>query len=184
MKGKLIIIAGPSASGKTRLVGELLRRFPGSSRLLTTTTRPSRAEEKDGADYFFVSREEFERGIASGEFFEYAEVYGNLYGSSKGALKNALERYPYVFAIIDVQGAIAFRAQLTDSKVIFIRPGSLGDIERRLRQERPDMSKGELVRRLATASLEMQLAGTFDVTVDNIEGRFEETVREVVSHIQ
>ena len=81
MKGKFVVIIGPSASGKTELVRALLARIPHSTKLKTKTTRDRRAGEKE--EYFFITREEFTKGINEGDFFEYTEVYGNLYGSSK-----------------------------------------------------------------------------------------------------
>ncbi len=120
MKGTLVIIIGPSASGKTTLVQELLKRVPESARLVTVTTRSMRPQEKEGVDFFFISRKEFEQRIQEGDFFEHAEVYGNLYGSSKKILDSYLKQYRYVFAIIDVQGAETLRTQVKNTFSIFI----------------------------------------------------------------
>ncbi len=180
MQGKLIIIVGPSASGKTRLVSELLKKIPNSVRLVTTTTRSPRQNEQDKVDFFFVSRFEFENEIKKDGFFESSEVYGNLYGISKSVLRDFLQKYQYVFAIIDVQGAQKLKAKLLGAFTIFIMPGSLDEIKKRLQQERKGIPIDELNKRLETAAQELALANTFDSTVENIQGQFEKAVQKVV----
>ena len=185
MRGKFIVIVGPSASGKTELVKALVKRVPNSARLVTTTTRERRPGEKD--DYFFTSREEFEKGIAAGEFFEYAEVYGNFYGCSKKVLDDFRAKFEYVFAIIDIQGAETLRRKIHDAFVIFIRSGSLDEIKARLIRARggvSGISKEELEKRLDTAAQELSLASTFDAIVENREGHFAETVEGAINIIK
>ncbi len=176
MKGKLVILVGPSASGKTQLLSELLKRVTDSVRLVTTTTRIPRPEESDGKDYFFVTREEFKKGIEDGNFIEHSEVYGNLYGISKKTVGSFLEDHKYVFAVIDVQGAQKLKKMMPDCLTIFIRPGAIEDIKRRLESVRKDTPKEEMKRRIDTAMHELSLAPLFDVIVDNIDGHFDETV--------
>ncbi len=183
MKGRFIIIVGPSASGKTELVNALLKRVPRSARLVTVTTRPPRPGERDGEDYFFVSRTEFEKRIAEGEFLEYAEVYGNLYGQSKKILDAFLRKYRYVFAIIDVKGAQTLKAHMPESFTVFIRSGSLEEIRARLRKIRVDISEEELERRLATVAEEMTYADAFDASVTNVSGKFPETIENVMRRL-
>ena len=173
-----MIIVGPSAAGKTELVKALLANIPSSTRLITTTTRPRRLDETN--EYDFVSTEEFEKGIERGDFFEYAEVYGNLYGSSKKMLDEQLAKFKYVFAIIDVKGATVLKSKLKEAKIIFLRPGSLEEIQKRIIKTRNDVSKEELQQRLDLAAHELSLASTFDAVVDNKEGHFEETVKKVM----
>jgi guanylate kinase len=178
MKGKLIIIAGPSASGKTELVKRLIVEMPNSARLITTTTRQPRHGEV--SDYFFMSRIEFQVGIRCDEFFEYAEVYGNLYGVSKKVLATFLDKYDYVFSIMDVQGTQTLKSKIPEALTLFIQPDSLDDIRRRILKERGDIPSTELEKRLETASTEMELAPTFEVVVNNKEGKFEEMVQNVI----
>ena len=180
MKGKFIVIVGPSASGKTDLVNALIKKIPHSTRLITTTTRPRRPHEKHAENYFFVTREEFERGITSGDFFEYADVYGNWYGSSKENLDTCRKNFKYVFAIIDVQGAQTLKAKVPDAFVIFLHPGSVDDLQKRVRRVRAGISEDELQKRIDTAMDELTLAPTCDVVVKNIEGHFGETVEQVM----
>lgn len=176
MKGKFIVIVGPSAAGKTELVKALIKKIPNSGRLITTTTRQYRPEEKS-TDYFFVTREVFEKGIAEDEFFEYADVYGNWYGSSKKVLEKFRQDFDYVFAIIDVQGAQTVKAKIPDACVIFINPGSVEAVEKRLLRVRAGISKDELQKRHAKIAHELSLAPTFDFVVNNADGQFNEALK-------
>ncbi len=183
MKGKFFVIVGPSASGKTELVKALISKIPNSARLVTKTTRPRRPEEKE-TDYFFISREEFEKGIAEGDFFEYAEVYGNLYGSSKKVLDDFRSKYDYVFAIIDVQGAQTLKEKMPDAHFIFIRPGSIEDIKKRLLRVRRSISTDELQKRLENIAHELSLAETFETVIENPDGRFSEAVQKAMEVVK
>ena len=176
MKGKFILIVGPSAVGKTELVRALVERIPRSARLVTTTTRLRRDNERDGVDYFFTDRATFEEGIAAGDFFEYADVYGNWYGSSKKVLEDFRNRFEYVFAVVDVQGADTIRRQVPDVFTIFIRPDSMDSLKERLARRKAKLMPGELEKRLETITHELALAPTFDATIDNVDGAFENTV--------
>lgn len=183
MHSRLIIVAGPSGSGKNSIVEALLRRFPDSTRLVTTTSRQIRPGEEEGKDYFFISREEFEKGIKEGRFLEYNDFCGNYYGSSKDVLDKALQNFSYVFGIIDVNGIEALRPQVPAMFVIFLNPGSPEDIRRRLIRTRPGITEENIGRRLKTAEHEMALAHGFDVVIDNFEGGLEKAVETAVSAI-
>lgn len=184
MKPRFILIAGPSASGKTRIAHTLLKKHPSSTKLITTTTRQPRAGEIHGRDYFFVSREEFEKGIREGGFLEYADVYGNLYGSSRKSLEDAQKKFDHVFAVIDVQGVRSIKSTLPEAFSIFIRPGSLEEIRQRLIGRKSDLSAEELDKRMMTAEHELSLAPTFDAVIENIEGRFDETIERIAKIIE
>ena len=178
MSGKFVVITGPSASGKSTLVDELLKRVPHSARLITITTRAPRPQEKDGVDYYFVSRSEFTKRLGDDEFFEHADVYGNLYGSSKKVLASFLKEHAYVFAVIDVQGARTLKVKVPDSTVVFLLPGSLEEVRRRLLSERMSMPKEEIDKRIKMATHEMTLANEFDLIIENTEGAFDTTVED------
>jgi guanylate kinase len=184
MQGKFIVITGPSASGKSTLVNALLNEIANSGRLITVTTRTPRFSEIQGSDYFFVSQEEFQKRLEEGEFFEHAEVYGNLYGSSKKVLANFLGKHVFTFAIIDVQGSLTLKEKLPGSFIIFVRPGSIKDVGRRLTNERMEIASEEIQKRLETVEAEMQLATHFDAVVENFEGKCEDTVRQTLSFIK
>lgn len=182
--GQFIVIIGPTASGKTTLEAELLKRLPNSARIISTTTRAKRPGERDGVDYFFTSRADFEEGIRRDEFIEHAEVHGNLYGSSRTILESTLERYDVVLAVIDIQGARVFKRIVPNMRTVFIRPGSLAELERRLRAERKEAPDDEIRTRLATAERELAVAETFDRVIENVDGQFESTVRQALAYVQ
>ena len=178
--GQFIVIVGPTASGKTVLIAEMLKRLPNAARLVTTTTRPPRPGEKDGVDYFFISREAFEEGVQNGEFYEHAEVHGNLYGPSRKTVASILRKVDTVLATLDVQGARTLKRMDPSVRALFLRPGSLTELEQRLRRERPHCTDGEIRTRLATAERELEVAGEFDHIIENIDGQFELTVTQAL----
>ena len=179
MKGTFVIIVGPSTSGKTEMVKALLARMPNATRFISTTTRDMRPEEKNGVDYMFTNREDFERRREAGEFFEYAEVYGNLYGSSKKVLDEELSKHDIVFAVIDIQGAQTIKKIMPESFIIFLNPGPIEVVHERMKRIRSDISEEQMAKRMETAQQELALADMFDAKVENREGHFEEAVAEM-----
>lgn len=182
--GQLVLIIGPTAVGKTQLEAELLKRIPNSGRVISTTSRKIRPGEKDGVDYFFISRADFEEGLRKGDFIEHAEVHGNLYGASRVILESTLEQHEVILAVIDIQGAETFKRIVPTMRSLFIRPGSMAELERRLRAERKESTDEEIRTRLTTAERELSVAHTFDHVIENIDGQFEVTVRQALAYIE
>ena len=115
VKGSILVISGPSGSGKTSLARAVCEELKDKAYFsISTTTRPKREGEKDGVDYFFVSKEEFLKDIEEGYFLEWAEVHGNFYGTSKKQINEALNKGQIVFLDIDVQGHEAVRKAYPD----------------------------------------------------------------------
>ncbi len=115
VKGSILVVSGPSGSGKTSLARAVCEEFGDKAYFsISTTTRPIRDGEKDGVDYFFVSKEEFLKDIEEGYFLEWAEVHGNFYGTSKKQINEALSQGKIVFLDIDVQGHEAVRKAYPD----------------------------------------------------------------------
>ncbi|GAX87755.1 guanylate kinase [Lebetimonas natsushimae] len=105
MKGSILVVSGPSGSGKTSLARSVCEELGDRAYFsISSTTRPMREGEKEGVDYFFVSKEEFLKDIEEGYFLEWAEVHGNFYGTSKRQIDKALNEGKIVFLDIDVQG--------------------------------------------------------------------------------
>jgi guanylate kinase len=105
MRGSILVVSGPSGSGKTSLARSVCEELGDRAYFsISTTTRPMREGEKDGVDYFFVTKDEFLKDIDEGYFLEWAEVHGNFYGTSKRQIDKALEEGKIVFLDIDVQG--------------------------------------------------------------------------------
>ncbi|WP_457561098.1 guanylate kinase [Caminibacter sp.] len=114
-KGSILVLSGPSGSGKTSIAREVCNELGDKAYFsISTTTRPIREGEKDGVDYFFVSKEEFLKDVEDGYFLEWAEVHGNFYGTSKRQIDEALKQGKIVFLDIDVQGHEAVRAAYPD----------------------------------------------------------------------
>jgi guanylate kinase len=133
MAGILFIISAPSGSGKSTLVSQLMSLVEGLEFSISYTTRASRGSEVNGREYHFISRDEFERMIAAGDFLEWAEVFGNYYGTAVSALKEAKKNGKDLLLDIDVQGALQVMKKLPEAVSIFILPPSPHVLEMRLR---------------------------------------------------
>ncbi|GGG76619.1 guanylate kinase [Edaphobacter dinghuensis] len=133
MAGILFIISAPSGSGKSTLVSQLRTLVAGLDFSISYTTRAPRGSEENGREYYFISREEFERMVARGDFLEWAEVFGNYYGTAMSALDHAREAGRDLLLDIDVQGAVQVMNKLPAAVSIFILPPSPQVLEMRLR---------------------------------------------------
>jgi guanylate kinase len=136
--GKLFIISAPSGAGKTTLCGDIRRHRPDLVYSISYTTRPPRQGEAEGRDYFFISRAEFEQGIAEGRWAEWASVHGHYYGTSARLIQESLDRGQAILMDIDVQGTRQMLDHFPDAITIFIMPPSLTELERRLRTRGTD----------------------------------------------
>jgi guanylate kinase len=141
------------------------------------TTRPPRAGEVHGRDYYFVSRAEFEAARAAGELLEWAMVHAHLYGTPRGPIEEQRAAGYDVILDIDVQGAQQVREKLPDAYLVFIAPPSLAELERRLRERRTD-SEAQIAERLHTARWELGYQDEFDEVVVN------DQVEEAVGQLQ
>src|ERR1700685_3031270 len=125
--GPLIILSGPTASGKTTLVQRVIAEDPHPLRVsVSVTTRAPRPGEVDGRDYHFWTPQRFEEGIAAGEFLEWAPVHDNYYGTLRGEVDDYTAKGVGVILVIDVQGAAKWRAERPDAVTIFLLASSLG----------------------------------------------------------
>ena len=165
-RGHLFVVAAPSGAGKTSLLQALMRRRPTLAFSVSCTTRAPRPHEQDGREYHFITRPEFERLIASGEFIEHADVFGNLYGTRKSAVETALREGRDLILEIDWQGARQVRAQLPEAVQVFILPPSRVELEARLRKRATDSAEA-IARRLAESVEEMSHWRDFDYIVVN-----------------
>ena len=142
MKPLVFIISAPSGSGKSTLVNRVRTDIPKLTFSVSYTTRPPRGSERNGYEYYFVSRDEFERMIAQGEFLERANVFGNYYGTAKRFLREAESSGNDLLLDIDVQGAEQIKKRITEAVSIFILPPSHDELKRRL--ERRTRAEEEL----------------------------------------
>jgi guanylate kinase len=160
-----LVLSGPSGRGKTTAVRELLRRRRDLVFSVSATTRPPRPAEREGVDYFFVGRADFEQMRRGGELLEWAEVHGELYGTPAENVEKAGAEGAHLVLDIDVQGARSVRTALPDAVTIFLLPPR-GAWLSRLRA-RGSETPSTLLRRFRTAVEELGAAGEFDYVLVN-----------------
>jgi len=153
-RGHLFIISAPSGAGKTTLVKAALKQFTDMLYSISYTTRKPRADEHNGVDYHFVSKQDFKKGIKKGHWAEWAEVYGNYYGTSAEFIEKSLSSGYDILLDIDVQGTLQILKHYPDSVTIFILPPSMNTLRKRLEMRASD-SKAVIEKRLVNARKEM-----------------------------
>lgn len=179
----LIVISGPSGSGKDTVVQRMKDRGLEFHFVVTATTRPRRPGEIHGKDYWFVSRAEFDRMIAQGELIEHAIVYGDYKGVPKAEVQHALASGQDVVLRLDVQGAETVRRLVPEALLIFILTESEEELVSRL-QHRKTETPEELELRIHTAREEFKKVGSFDYLIVNHEDLQDHTVDVVISIIE
>lgn len=172
--GRLVILSAPSGTGKTSTLLELLRREPHCVRSVSATTRPPRAGEKNGKDYWFFTRERFQKELARKGFLEHAKVLGHWYGTPRAPTERAIRAGKDVILCIDVQGAGQLRRGRLPVTAIFMVPPSLKVLRQRL-ERRGTETPRQIQARLRLARREMGEARRYDYAVVN--DRLEEAVQ-------
>ena len=165
-RGHLFVVSAPSGTGKTTVVERLVQVVPDLALSRSYTSRPVREGELNGVDYNFVTRSRFEEMIATEEFLEWADVFGNLYGTCASDTERDLTRGQDVVLVIDVQGARQVRQRYRDTVGIFVLPPSFDVLERRLRGRSKD-AEDAMQRRLRTARDEVAAFSEYDYVVVN-----------------
>lgn len=167
-RGRLVVLAGPSAVGKSTVVARLRAELPQLLFSVSATTRAPRPGEVDGRDYHFVSPAEFDRMISSGELLEWADIHGGLHrsGTPAGPVRAALDAGRPVLVEVDLAGARAVRASEPGCTLVFLAPPSWDVLVARL-TGRGTEPGAVVARRLETAREELDAEGEFDVTVVN-----------------
>lgn len=166
--GGLFVISAPSGAGKTSLVRALLERNPSLTVSVSHTTRPPRAQEVNGREYWFVSQPEFQERLARGEFLESARVFDNFYGTGRATVAAVLAAGRDVILEIDWQGARQVRQTAPGCTTIFILPPSRAALEERLRKRQTD-SDAVIARRLGDAVGDMSHYNEFGYVVVNAD---------------
>jgi guanylate kinase len=168
MAGILFIISAPSGSGKSTLVSQVRTLVEGLEFSISYTTRAPRGSEMDGHEYYFTSRENFERMIAAGEFLEWADVFGNYYGTARTALQHARASGKDLLLDIDVQGAKQVMRRMPQAVSIFILPPEVLEMRLRHRSEAEHMTSEEVIeRRLQQARCELEQVGEYKYALVN-----------------
>ena len=159
MAGILFIISAPSGSGKSTLVSELRKQVGGVEFAISWTTRAPRGSEEHGREYYFTTKENFQRMLDEGVFLEHAEVFGNFYGTARHSLNEARSAGHDLLLDIDVQGAAQVRAKMPEAVSIFVMPPNPRVLRTRLRnRSRAEgvFNEEEVYRRLNAASKEIE----------------------------
>ncbi len=177
---RVVVISGPSGTGKTTLVERVIRESPVKLvKSISATTRPARIGETDGDAYYFLSSTEFADRKSRGDFLETAEVFGvgHWYGTLKSEVERARGLGGWSLLEIDVQGALHVLELYPDAVTIFLRPPSLEILERRLRDRKSD-AEAVIQRRLAKAREELQFVDRYRYQVVN--DRLDQAVQDVI----
>ena len=183
-KGIVIVISGPSGSGKGTVVEQLRKIYPNAGVSVSATTRQKRTGEVDGVHYHYKSREEFEKLIESGEVLEHTTYNGNYYGTLRSEAEKIVNSGRDLILEIEVDGAGQIKKLLGDecTAVMLIAPDHK-ELERRLRGRGTDTEEA-ILNRLATARKEINLAPMYDYIVVNENGKAEECAENIVAIIK
>ena len=178
----IIVLHGPSGAGKDSVIARLRERT-GIHRATSSNSRPKREGERDGVDYHFLSREEFQRKIASDDFIEHADVYGDYKGLERSELAGPLIEGRDVLIRTDLNGARALRGLLRGAVFVLLTAESRDALRARL-VARESESPESLARRLAEVDAELADAPNNDYVVENREGGLDDAVDELVRIIE
>ncbi len=183
--GHLVLVMAPMGSGKGSLISHALKTLPLVTQTISCTTRAKRPQEEEGVDYYFLSKEEFEKKIEQGEFLEWAEFSGNLYGTLRSELLTRLEHGQVVISEVDLQGVI----QLSDliprenRTLVYIEAGDWECLTARA-QKRAPIGEAELNLRYERYLLEREYAHTADVIIHNNDGEVAEAQKHLVAVLE
>ena len=182
--GRLVVISGPSGTGKTSICNAILQSVPNAVWSVSATTRPKRGEEVDGKSYTFLSPEAFEARKARDEFLESAEYCGHWYGTPAGPVKAWMAQGKTVVMEIDVQGGMQIAARMPESICVFVLPPDAESLRTRL-EGRATESQEHMTKRLAAADGEIAIArdsGCYQYFVTN--DVLEDTIRHIIEIVE
>lgn len=186
MAKQVIVLAGPSGSGKNSIINRIVERHPNCTRLVTATTRLIRPGEQDGVDYFYFSMERFDQEMSAGNILEHRYVphLDTHYGIYKPDLDKKLAEGKIIFAQVDIIGA-RFLKQNYNATTIFIMPESTEQFRGRLKARNPEWSDKEFDARMKISEEEIKVhSPEYDYRVINADGLLPQTVDNVVEILQ
>jgi guanylate kinase len=175
-KGILFVVSAPSGAGKTTVVQRLLKKDKRLAKTISHTTRKPRPQERNGKDYYFVTKKAFRRLKGQGSFVETATVYGDYYGTSKGTIQRCTQKGKDAVLVIEAKGAKLLRRRYENAVYVSLLPPSAKELRRRMSQ-RPGSTAREIRKRLAEARAEVRRMHWYDYVVVN--DRLSQAVEEV-----
>ncbi len=174
----LIVLSGPSGAGKDAVLTRIRELNYPLKYIITVTTRPQRATERDNIDYHFISTKKFQKMIENNELLEWANVYGNWYGVPKKPVKQALDKGQDTIVKVDIQGATTIKKILPQAVFIFLTPPSTEELRLRLKQRHTE-SSFDLALRTKTAEEEIKQLSLFDYVVFSRQNEIERAVADI-----
>lgn len=181
MEGLLMVVSGPSGTGKSTVCGNLLKKNPRLYLSISATTREPRRGERNGKDYYFVSKEEFEKMRENDLLLEWAEVYGNFYGTPRQPVQRELGAGRDVLLEIDIQGALKVKKKVPEAVLVFIAPPSLNELKSRLISRKADPSS-VIEKRFQCVKEELKFIPSYDYVVVN--DKLERAVHKICSILE
>ena len=166
-RGKLIVISAPSGCGKTTIARAILQKYPTMLFSVSATTRAPRTGEQDGKDYFFLTKEDFQRRVQAGELVEWEEIYSDYYGTLRSEVDRSLNRGKVMLFDVDVKGALSIKKHYPhDSVLIFIKPPNFEVLKQRLLNRKTE-NEATIKRRLDRVPMELDKGSQIDWQVVN-----------------
>ena len=166
-RGMLIVVSGPSGAGKDTICNKVVEEMDNIRISVSMTSRLPRGKEKEGIDYYFISKEKFEQKIENDEFLEYAVVHnGQYYGTPKSNIDSDLDKGISVILVIDIQGALKIKEKIEDAVFVFILPPSMEILKKRLIERNTETSE-KIVERFKTAYKEINEYKKYNYVVVN-----------------
>ncbi len=175
-----MVLSAPSGGGKSTIIKEILKRRPDFIYSVSSTTRPKREYEINGQHYHFLTREEFERGIAENRFIEYEEVHGHLYGTDQTLINKALNEGKNVILDLDVNGGLFIAKKYPETILIFIYPPSIEVLKERLLKRGSDTPEA-IEKRLSRYPMEKAKGDLYPFRI--INENLEETITQILKII-
>ena len=165
-QGQLIVVSGPSGAGKDTVINEVMKKQENAWISISATSREKRPGEKEGINYYYLTKEEFEQKIEENYFLEYAEYAGNYYGTPKETIVEKLEKGIDVILVIEIQGAMKIKELIPEALFIFIMPPSENELMKRLKGRKTE-DKKKIIERFNIAYKEINEVTKYNYVVIN-----------------